>query len=169
MIKAKVKLPCVYSNSILTVAPVVLLDHPVAPALVVPLYKPVKDAEAVDKPQVVLEVVYQRAVRLALPAQLVNDCLSMCLWGYCEHIVRRVHLGPGLPGNDRHHVDLVAVALLDAARQDVIVALGGAIEGKLVPGVLGLCRVGADTDHGGPGRSGSQLPQEVVAQDGLCM
>ena len=56
----------------MTVAPVVLLDHPVAPALVAPLYKPVKDAEAVDKPQVVLEVVYQRAVRLALPAQL--DC-----------------------------------------------------------------------------------------------
>ena len=60
------------SNSILTVAPVVLLDHSVAPALVAPLHKLVKQAEAVNKPQVVLEVVYQRAVRLALPAQL--DC-----------------------------------------------------------------------------------------------
>ena len=65
---------------------------------------------------------------------LVNDCLSMCLWGDCEHVVRGVHFGLGLPGNDGHHVDLVAVALLDAARQDVIVALGGAIKGKLVPG-----------------------------------
>ena len=70
--RAKEKLPCVNSNSILTVAPVVLLDHPVAPALVAPLHKLVEQAEAVDKPQVVLEVVYQRAVRLALPAQL--DC-----------------------------------------------------------------------------------------------
>ena len=38
-----------------------------------------------------------------------------------------------------------------------------------VPGVLGLCRVGADTDQGRPGRSGNQLPQEVVAEEGLCM
>ena len=72
MVRAKVRLPCVNSNSILTVAPVVLLDHPVAPALVAPLHKLVEQAEAVDKPQVVLEVVYQRAVRLSLPAQL--DC-----------------------------------------------------------------------------------------------
>ena len=72
MVRAKVKLPCVNSNSILTVASVVLLDHSVAPALVAPLHKLVKQAEAVNKPQVVLEVVYQRAVRLALPAQL--DC-----------------------------------------------------------------------------------------------
>ena len=72
MVGAKVKLPCVNSNSILTVAPVVLLDHPVAQALVAPLHKLVEQSEAVDKPQVVLEFVYQRAVRLALPAHL--DC-----------------------------------------------------------------------------------------------
>ena len=72
MVRVKVRMQCDDSHSILTVASVVLLDHPVAPALVAPLYEPVKYAEAVDKPQVVLEVVYQRAVRLALPAQL--DC-----------------------------------------------------------------------------------------------
>ena len=51
-----------------------------------------------------------------------------------EHVVCWVHLGLGLPGNDGHHVDLVAIALFDTARQDMIVALGGAIKGKLVPG-----------------------------------
>ena len=37
-----------------------------------------------------------------------------------------------------------------------------------VPGVLRLRRVGPDADQGGPGRPPSgQLPQEVVAEDGL--
>ena len=41
-----------------------LFNHPVAPALVAPLHEPVKETEGVDEPQVVLQVVDQRAVRL---------------------------------------------------------------------------------------------------------
>ena len=52
-----------------------------------------------------------------------------------EHVVGRVHVGLCLPRDDGHDVEAVpTVALLDAARKDVDVALGGPVEGELVPG-----------------------------------
>ena len=59
-------------------------------------------------------------------------------WTYGEHVVCWVHLGLGLPGNDCHDVDLVSVALFQAAGQDVVVALGGAVQGELVPGIQNI-------------------------------
>ena len=65
----------VISVSIAIVPLVVLLDHPVAPALVAPLHETVEEAKGVDESQVVLQVVDQRAIGLPLPSKL--NCYSM--------------------------------------------------------------------------------------------
>ena len=67
---------------------------------------------------------------------LVDDGLGMGLRRDSEHVANRVHVGLSLPGNDGHDVNLVAIPFLNATRQDVVVALGGGVQGKLVPGIL---------------------------------
>ena len=37
----------------------------------------------------------------------------------------------------------------------------------LVPGIMGLSRIGTDADQSWPGRPGNQILQEIVAEDGL--
>ena len=136
-------------------------DHFFAPILVAPLDQLVEDSEwDIDEPHVVLKVMGQGSIRPAVPTNFVHNSFGMFLscslimwmyrlcfftifypkWShaYRKQIICWVHLGFGLSWNDRHDINLVSIAFLQPTGEDVVVALGGPIQSKFVPGVLGL-------------------------------